>query len=57
MAFLDDIITKINEPEKKEEPEEKKEDEGEKNEPAKKDEEKKEGLLRYTDAFYREFEK
>lgn len=57
MAFLDDIITKINEPEKKEETEEKKEDGGEKNEPAKKDEEKKEGLLRYTDAFYREFEK
>lgn len=51
MAFLDDIITKINTDDK----EEKKTEPEKKDEEKKDEEEKKEGLLEYSKEFYERF--
>ena len=51
MAFLDDIITKINTDDK----EEKKIEPEKKDEEKKDEEEKKEGLLEYSKEFYERF--
>lgn len=54
MAYLDDIITKINTDDKDEE-EKKKTEPEKKDEEKKDDEENKEGLLEYSKDFYERF--